>query len=101
MPKLTISELRKIILEETRALREGDAEDQAAEMVSSASKLLKAIEAFNDSISDKEKVKADVDPHVEELKKHLKRMIQSPMVYASSPKRVIKKVSMKPVEKLV
>ena len=73
--KLDATMLRKIIFEEIQKLQEGTSEDSAADLVSSASKLLKALEAFKDSTKDKAKVKADLDSHVQEMEKFLKRVI--------------------------
>ena len=83
-----------MILEEIRVLQEGDGEDSAASLVSSASKLLKSLESFKDAASDKSK--ADLEVHMNELEKTLKRIVTSPMQYIDSPKQVVKKVSLKP-----
>lgn len=103
MPKISITALRRIIAEEIEALQEGSGEDSAADIVSSASKLLKALESFKESTKDKAKVKSELDPHVAEIEKFLKRVISSPMQYVDSPKPVVKKVvSLKPTgEKVI
>lgn len=97
MPKITITELRKIIAEEIQSLREGANEDQAASMASNASKLLKAIESFKEVATAK--AKADMGDHVEEAEKLLKRIVASPMQYIDAPKPVAQKVTLKPGEK--
>jgi len=94
MAKINITTLRKIIAEEIRVLKEGAGEDSAAALVSSASKLLKALESFKESASHKSK--ADLEVHMNELEKTLKRIVASPMQYIDSPKPVVKKVSLKP-----
>lgn len=91
MPKLTISRLRKIIAEEVSLLREGEKEDQAAAMATSASKLLKAIEAFKSAASAKAKSSADssgasLEKHLKEAEKMLKRIVSSPMQHVDGPK---------------
>lgn len=94
MSKITITELRKIISEEIKNLREGANEDQAAAMASSASKLLKAIESFKEVATAK--AKADLGTHVDETEKLLKRIVASPMQYIDAPKPAVKKVTLKP-----
>lgn len=94
MAKIDINTLRKIILEEVKSLREGTEEDSAASLGMAASKLLKALEAFKESATDKSK--ADLGIHMEEVEKKLKRMVSSPMQYVDAPKKMVKKVSLKP-----
>ena len=102
MAKITITALRRIIAEEIQAIQEGSGEDNAADIVSSASKLLKSLEAFKDSTKDKSKVKSELDPHIIEIEKFLKRLISSPMQYVDTPKPVVKKVvSLKPTQEKV
>lgn len=91
MPKLTISQLRKIISEEVQILREGEKEDQAAAMATAASKLLKAIESFKSAASAKAKSNADVsgtslEKHLQESEKMLKRIVASPLEHVDGPK---------------
>ena len=99
--KLDATTLRKIIFEELQKLQEGTSEDAAADLVLSASKLLKALETFKDSMKDKAKVRADLDAHVQEMEKFLKRVITSPLQYVDAPKPVVKKVSLKPAGKVM
>jgi hypothetical protein len=108
MPKLTISQLRKIISEEVQVLREGEKEDQAAAMAQNASKLLKAIESFKSVASAKAKSGADssgasLEKHLLETEKMLKRIVASPLEYVDGPKVApqpsdagSKKVTLKP-----
>lgn len=91
MPKLTISQLRKIISEEVSILREGDKEDQAASMATAASKLLKAIESFKGASSAKAKSSIDsggmsLEKHLQEAEKMLKRIVASPLQHVDGPK---------------
>lgn len=96
MAKIDIATLRKIILEEVKSLREGDREDSAASLSMAASKLLKSVEVFKDSASDM--LKADLEHHLVEVEKILKRVIDSPTRYVDAPKKMVKKVSLKPTD---
>jgi hypothetical protein len=108
MPKLTISQLRKIISEEVQVLREGEKEDQAAAMAQNASKLLKAIESFKLVASAKAKSGADssgssLEKHLLEAEKMLKRIVASPLEYVDGQKVApqtsepnLKKITLKP-----
>ncbi len=91
MPKLTISQLRKIIIEEARILKEGEKEDQAAAMAQNASKLLKAIESFKVVASINAKSSTDssgtsLEKHLQETEKMLKRIVGSPLGYVDGSK---------------
>ena len=91
MPKLTISQLRKIISEEVKILREGDKEDQAAAMAKAAAALLKAIESFKSAASAKAKSSMDsaglsLEKHLQESEKMLKRIVGSPLQHVDGPK---------------
>lgn len=93
MHKLTISQLRKIISEEVKILSEGEKEDQAAAMAQNASKLLKAIEAFNSVASAKAKSTSSpsgeaLDKHLVDVEKLLKRIVGSPLEYVDGPKNI-------------
>ena len=100
MAKITIQTLKKIISEEIKnIITEGDSEDKAAVLMSNASKLLKAIETFK--VVATEKCKVDMGTCVDDMEKVLKRIINSPMQYVDVPKSVVKKVSLKPAEKLI
>ena len=91
MPKLTISQLRKIISEEVELIREGDREDQAAKMATAASKLLSAIESFKVAASAKAKSNMDssgasLEKHLKEAEAMLKRIVASPLQHVDGPK---------------
>lgn len=93
MPKLTISQLRKIISEEVKTLKEGDREDQAASMATTASKLLKAIELFNGVASAKAKSNMNssgtsLEKHLQETEKMLKRIVASPLEHVDGQKTI-------------
>jgi hypothetical protein len=89
----TITQLRKIIAEELKLLREGEAEETAAKMANDASKLLKAIETFKSSATAK--AKADMGKHLDEVEKMLKRIVASPMQSVDVIKPDAKKVTLK------
>jgi hypothetical protein len=93
MSKITVQALRQIILEEIRSIKEGANEDQAASMAQSASKLLKAIEAYKQVATAK--AKSEMGNHLDETEKLLKRIISSPLQYVDAPKKVVKKVTFK------
>ena len=94
MPKIGLEKLKKIIREEMSRLDEGEDHDTAAKIMSSATKLLSAIESFKESAS--EKVKAEIGVHLEETEKVLQRVVASPMQYVDVAKPVVKKVTLKP-----
>lgn len=93
MPKIALNTLKKIIREEMSTLREGQDHDTAAKIMSSASKLLSAIEDFKESAS--EKVKSEIMTHVEEVEKNLNRIMASPMQYVDTMKPPAQKVTLK------
>jgi len=89
--KITPSKLRQIINEEIQKLYEGDREDQAASMATAASKLLKALEVFQDVASEKAKSSSDshnlsLIGHLKSAEKILKRVVASPLEYVDGPK---------------
>lgn len=94
MPKIGLEKLKKIIQEEMLNLHEGADHDTAAKIMSGASKLLKAIEAFKNTAS--EKVKAEMGSNLEEVEKLLNRIAASPMQYVDATKPTARKVSLKP-----
>ena len=93
MPKIGLEKLKKIIQEEMLNLHEGADHDTAAKIMSGASKLLKAIEAFKNTAS--EKVKAEMGSNLEEVEKLLNRIADSPMQYVDATKPTARKVSLK------
>lgn len=89
--KITSSKLRQIINEEIQKLLEGDREDQAASMATAASKLIKALEAFQNVASEKAKSSSDsrnssLMDHLKSAEKILKRVVASPLEYVDGPK---------------
>lgn len=94
MPKIELDRLKKIIREEIENLNEGDAHDAATKQASVAAKLLKAIETFKNTAS--EKAKSDFGESISSVEQILVRIINSPMQYIDAPKPVVKKVSLKP-----
>ena len=90
MPSIDLKKLKQIIREEVALVREGDDHDAAAKIVSSSAKLLKAIEAFKGSIS--EKVKADLGGHLEEVEKVLNRIVAPAVQHVDATKPPEKKV---------
>lgn len=93
MPKIALNTLKRIIREEMSSLREGQDHDTAAKIMSSASKLLSAVEDFKESSS--EKVRAEIMTHVEEVEKVLNRIMASPMQYLDAVKPPQQKVTLK------
>lgn len=94
MPKIGLDKLKKIIQEEMHNLQEGADHDTASKIMSGATKLLKAIESFKSTAS--EKVKAEMGSNLEEVEKLLNRIAASPMQYVDATKPTSKKVSLKP-----
>jgi len=101
MAKIDLNRLKSIIREEMSNLREGDDHDAASKVMSSAAKLLGAIETFEEAAT--EKVKVELGEHLEAVEKLLNRVINSPMQYIVpvAPKGVVKKVSLKPAQEKV
>lgn len=100
MAKIGIARLKEIIQEEIEnmSLQEGADHDTATKIMSSASKLLKAIEAFKDTGS--EKLKSEVGESVDNLEKILNRVVASPMQYIDTVKPTkVKKVSLRSTPK--
>jgi len=99
MSKIHLNTLRTIIREELKAnLNEGADHDAASKQMTSATKLLNALEAFKESAS--EKIKAELGQCIDETEKLLNRVIASPMQYVDTvqPKEPVvagKKVSLK------
>jgi len=99
MAKIGISSLKKIIREELQSIYEGVDEDAAAKTMSSATKLLKAIETFKESSS--EKVKSEIGSNLDGVEQLLKRIVASPMQYVDVVAPGPKKVTLKPEKKEV
>jgi hypothetical protein len=97
--KINITTLRKIISEEIATLKEGADHDTASKVMASAVKLIAAIESFKESATGK--AKAETSSHLDALENVLKNVINSPMNYVDVPKRVAKKVSLKPTGKVM
>ena len=85
MPKITLDRLKKIIREEVEMLHEGEDLDSAAKVMSSATKLLGAIESFKEIASEKAKSTLE-DSGLHQVESMLKRIIDSPMQYVSIPR---------------
>lgn len=103
MPKIELNRLKKIIREElSNRLVEGDDHNVASKQMTSATKLLNALEVFKADASAK--AKAELGQPMEELEKLLNRVIASPMQYVdvTAPPAVDaekgKKVSLKPAK---
>lgn len=100
MTKIGLRQLKEMIKEELEILREGDDHDAAVRIMTSASKLLKAIDNFKENSS--EKSRSEMGQHLEEIEKTLKRIVASPLHYVDATKPAPKKVTLKPQkEKLV
>lgn len=93
MAKIGISRLKKIIHEEISLLREGEDHDSASKIMSSATKLLSAIETFKETAS--EKAKAEMGTNLEGVEQLLNRIVASPMQYVDATKPPAKKVTLK------
>lgn len=97
MPSIGLKRLKQIIREELSNINEGPDEDAATKVMSAASKLLKSLESFKETSS--EKAKAELTSHLEGLEKTLKRIVASPMTYVDSTQPTEKKVTLKPEKK--
>ena len=85
MPKIELDRLKKIIREELATkLNEGEDHNVASKQMSSATKLLGAVETFKNDASAK--AKAEVGKLLEDLEKLLNRIIGSPMQYVDTTK---------------
>jgi DUF438 domain-containing protein len=94
MAKIGLARLKNIIREEIENLHEGEDHDSASKIMSSATKLLSAIESFKESAS--EKAKAEMGTNLEGVEQLLNRIAASPMQYVDATKPPVKKVSLKP-----
>lgn len=94
--KITIDRLQAIIAEEIkRSVNEAVDHQSIREIVNAASKLLAAVESFNDSASTA--MLNAVTPHLDQLGTILEDMVNSPGSYVEKQKNVVKKVSLRPV----
>jgi len=97
MPQIKIDRLQAIIREELASLKEGTDHDAASKMMSSATKLLKAVETFKETAS--EKSKSEFGGNLDSIQQTLQRIIASPMQYVDATKPgAVKKVSLKPTK---
>lgn len=95
MPQIKLDRLKKIIQEELALVKEGDNHADGAKLMTSAAKLLDAIEKFKKDAS--KKALADVENDLGALEGKLKRITDSPMMYVdSATSGQYKKVSLKP-----
>lgn len=94
-PKINLTDLRRIVREE---LKLNEAVDHAAirDIVTDASKLLAAVEAFNSTAS--ESAKNALIPHISKIEKVLEDMVSTPGSYVAKPKLVPKKVTLRQVK---
>lgn len=94
--KITIDRLHAIIAEEfERSVNEAVDYQSIREIVNAASKLLAAVESFNDSASTA--MLNAVTPHLDKLAVTLEDMVASPGSYVEKQRNVVKKVSLRPV----
>lgn len=95
-PKLKLKDLRRIVKEELSALTERVDHAGINKVVTGASKLLAAVEAFKES-APPSAINA-VTPHIDELERVLEDMVSTPGSYVPKPKVEPKKVSLKAVK---
>lgn len=95
MPSIGLKRLKQIIREEIETLSEDVDRDAGTKLMSSANKLLKAVEAFKSTST--EKVNSELGTSLDEVEKFLKRIVDSPMMYVDNTSvPVEKKVTLKP-----
>ena len=99
MSKITLERLKKIIREEVQMFSEGTDHDAASKIMTGATKLLNAIEAFKESAS--EKVKSEIGSNLDGVEQLLNRIVASPMQYVDITDPGPKKVTLKPEKKEV
>jgi hypothetical protein len=93
---LNIKDLRKIIKEELAAVNERVDHAGINKVVTGASKLLAAVEAFREG-APASAINA-VTPHIDELERVLEDMVSTPGSYVPRPKAIPKKVTLKAVK---
>lgn len=96
MPKIALSRIKQIIREELQNLDEGQDHDSASKIMSSATKLLNAIESFKDDVS--ERAKGELGTNLDEVENILNRIVSSPMQYVDVAKPQAQKVTLKPTK---
>lgn len=85
--------LRKIVAEELRALSENVDHEQVADVVSTASKMLKALEQYKKDANAA--MLNSTQSLVDEFKTGLERMVSQPSSYVDRPVKSVKKVSLR------
>lgn len=105
MAKLTKSFLKKLIMEEISKLNEGAEEEAVAELMKSSKDLISSMEKFQEFLKGSPMAKQAVDPHFENLLKTLKQFFNEPKKFVAvepaQPKQAVKKVSLKPSNKVM
>lgn len=96
---LKLNDLRRIVKEELMVMREAVDHTAIRDVVTGASKLLAAVEAFKKT-APPSAVNA-VTPHVDEMQRVLEDMVSTPGSYVPKPKVEPKRVSLKPVKNTV
>ena len=94
--KLKLSDLRRMVNEELLLLRESIDHAAIRDVVTGASKLLAAVEAFKSSASPS--ATNAVTPHLDELAKVLEDMVSTPGSYVPKQKVQPKKVTLRAVQ---
>jgi hypothetical protein len=93
---ININQVRKIIAEEVKSLHERVDHEGIRDVVTGASKLLAAVEAFKSSAPGTA-INA-VTPCIDELEKVLEDMVSSPGSYVAKQKAAPQKVTLKAVK---
>lgn len=94
--KIKDSDLRRIVSEELKAMKEAVDHNAIKDVVTAASKLLAAVEGFKDA-APSSAINA-VTPHISELSKVLEDMVSTPGSYVPKTKVEPKKVSLRAVK---
>ena len=95
MANVTEKRLREIVVEELIAVKEGVDHGGIRDVVNSASKLLKAVEAFKEKASPT--VQQAVSKNLVALEKALENMVSNPGSYTELPAKPRRVIKMKPV----
>lgn len=95
-PKISLTQLRRLIREEAVALTEEVDHKSINSVVGVASKLLAAVESFKEK-APPAAINA-VTPHLSQLEKVLENMVSSPGSYVPRPKKEPQKVTLKAVK---
>jgi len=91
--RISESHLRKLVVEELRALNEHIDHEGVKIVVTAASKLLKAVEDFNDSANST--MTNALEPDLGSVMQQLESMINNPSSYLDKPKPVKKVVHLR------